>query len=207
VADEARRRGHDPDEAVRLARLEAGGTAQAMEAMRDQRGLPWLDDMARDVSYGLRTLRRNRGFAVTAMLSLALGIGANTGIFSLVDQLLLRRLPVSAPDRLVMFDWRGPSLPSVSMGLGNPMSYPLCLDLQAQDRYFDGVFCRAAGELNFSTGQQYEVVRSESIECDRWSCHGPARSPSRWRPPRREAVTATPTPGSTDWPTRQPSQW
>src|SRR5688572_13663904 len=163
VADEARRRGHDPDEAVRLARLEAGGTAQAMEAMRDQRGLPWLDDMARDVSYGLRTLRRNRGFAVTAMLSLALGIGANTGIFSLVDQLLLRRLPVSAPDRIVMFDWRGPSLPSVSMGLGNPMSYPLCLDLQAQDRYFDGVFCRAAGELNFSTGQQYEVVRSELV--------------------------------------------
>ena len=83
AAEDARRRGHDPDEAVRIARIQAGGSAQAMEALRDQRGLPWLEDMAGDVSHGLRMLKRHPGFTATAMLSLALGIGANTGIFSL----------------------------------------------------------------------------------------------------------------------------
>src|SRR5688572_13959567 len=72
----------------------AGGSAQAMDALRDQRGLPWLDDLGRDLRYGLRTLARSKGFTATALISLALGIGANAGIFSLLDQILLRPLPV-----------------------------------------------------------------------------------------------------------------
>jgi hypothetical protein len=82
----AQRHGHNPDEAVRIARVEAGGSSQAMDALRDQRGLRWLDDVARDVSFGLRTL---------------------------VDQVLLRLLPVREPERLVLLDWRGNSLQSV----------------------------------------------------------------------------------------------
>src|SRR5687767_2503022 len=70
------------------------GAAQAMDALRDQRGLPWLDDLGRDVRYGLRTLAHNKGFTVTALLSLALGIGANAGIFSLFDQVLIDRKSV-----------------------------------------------------------------------------------------------------------------
>jgi predicted permease len=162
TADEARRRGHDPEEAVRLARLEAGGAAQAMEALRDQRGLPWLEDLARDAAYGFRTLRRRRGFAATAMLSLALGIGANTGIFSLVDQLLLRVLPVREPDRLVLVEWRGPSVPSVQYGDGSELSYPLCRDL-AQQRFFEGVLCRSSGIVHLSTGGPYERMRAEIV--------------------------------------------
>src|SRR4030095_4467688 len=119
VTEDARRRGNDPDEAVRIARIESGGGSRAMDAMRDQRGLPWLEDLARDLSYALRTLRRNPGFTATAMLSLALGIGANTGIFSLVDQVLLRRLPVSDPERLVMLNWRGFDASVVQQGPGN----------------------------------------------------------------------------------------
>lgn len=163
VAEDARRRGHDPNEAVRIARIEAGGSSQAMDAVRDQRGLPWLDDVARDVSYGLRTLKRRPGFTATAMLSLALGIGANTGIFSLVDQALLRLLPVREPDRLVLLDWRGNALSNPFGGATNLLSYPLCRDLQEQDRFFDGVFCRASWEVNFSTGQQYELARAEMV--------------------------------------------
>ena len=163
VAEDARRRGHDPDEAVRIARIEAGGSSQAMDALRDQRGLPWLEDAARDVSYALRTLKRSPGFTATAMLSLALGIGANTGIFSLVDQVLLRLLPVSEPERLVLLNWRGPDAAVVQQGPGNLISYPLCRDLQEQDRFFDGVFCRHPGPVNFSTGREYEVVGAEVV--------------------------------------------
>ena len=162
AAADARRRGHDPDKAVRIARIQAGGSSQAMDALRDQRGMPWLEDAARDVSYGLRTLRRNPGFTATAVLSLALGIGANAGIFSLVDQVLLRLLPVNDPERLVLLDWSGNAL-SDQFGHSNVLSYPLCRDLQEENRFFDGVFCRAPATVNISTGRQSEMVRAEMV--------------------------------------------
>lgn len=74
---------------------------QAMDALRDQRGLPWLDRLAQDTRYALRGLRRSPLFASVAVLSLALGIGANTALFSLVDDLLLRSLPVRDPEHLM----------------------------------------------------------------------------------------------------------
>ena len=101
VTDAARRRGYSPEEAMRRARLEAGGIAQALEAVRDQRGLPWLEDMVGDGRIALRMMRRTPIFSIVAVLSLGLGIGANTAIFSLLNTLVLRALPVREPDRLV----------------------------------------------------------------------------------------------------------
>src|SRR5262245_61219071 len=94
AADEARRRGESTQSAARASRILSGGVAQAMEAMRDQRGLPWLQDLASDLSYGCRILARNPGFTIIAVVSLAIGIGANTAVFSFADTLLLRPLTV-----------------------------------------------------------------------------------------------------------------
>src|SRR2546423_5692251 len=75
----------------------ARGIAQAMDALRDQRGLPWLDDGVRDLRHAVRLLRANPVFTAVAVVSLALGIGANSAIFSLADVLILRPLPVPSP--------------------------------------------------------------------------------------------------------------
>jgi len=100
-ADELRRRGHEPGAAARVAVLRAGGVAPAMDALRDERGLSWLLDAVRDVRYACRGLLRARGLAAVAVVSLALGIGASTLIFSIVDAALLRPLPYRDADRLV----------------------------------------------------------------------------------------------------------
>ena len=109
AAEHERRRTNVERGRRRAAAIRSGGMAQAMEAVRDQRGLPWLDDLARDLRYGLRALRRNPMFASVAVLTLALGIGANTAIFSLADAVLLRTLPVSNPRDLVVLRQRGPA--------------------------------------------------------------------------------------------------
>src|ERR1700722_19409181 len=80
--------GAAPQEATRCARLEFGGADQIKEACRDARGARWAEDFIRDSRYGVRTLRRSPVFTSVAILSLALGIGANTAIFSLMDRLM-----------------------------------------------------------------------------------------------------------------------
>jgi putative ABC transport system permease protein len=95
------RRGMHPDEARRRALLTAGGLTQAGEAVRDQRGLPWIESVAADIKYALRALRHARAFTVVVVITLALGIGANTAIFSVVRGVLLKPLPHREGDRLL----------------------------------------------------------------------------------------------------------
>jgi len=95
------RRGMAPDEARRRALLSSGGVTQAAEAVRDQRGLPWIESMVSDVRYAVRALRHSRAFALTVVVTLALGIGANTAIFSVVRGVLLKPLPHREGDRLM----------------------------------------------------------------------------------------------------------
>src|SRR5262249_50175150 len=92
-------------EARRRAALEIGGATQVREEVRDIWLTRWLRDFVYDLRFSARSFRRSPSFTATAVLSLALGIGATTAIYSLVDQIILRALPVDHPERLVLIDW------------------------------------------------------------------------------------------------------
>ena len=114
-----------------------------------------------DLRYALRGLRRSPLFATVAILSLALGIGANTAIFTLIDQILLRKLPVSHPEELVMLYQQGPNMGS-NMG-ARMHSYPLYEDLQKKAEPLSEVICRRLFEASVAIDNQTERVDMEMV--------------------------------------------
>ena len=100
------RQGMSPEEARYLALRKFGGIEQLKETHRDRRSLSSVETLLRDLNYGFRMLRRSPGVTAVAVLSLALGIGANTALFSVVDAVLLKTLPVEDPERLLVFEWQ-----------------------------------------------------------------------------------------------------
>ena len=112
LTEENLRRGLSPEEARRMARVQLGGITQLREVHREMWSLPWLETLFQDLRYGLRQFRRNPGFTVVAVLTLALGIGANAAIFSVLYRDLIRPLPYPHARRLVMFGVIVPALDS-----------------------------------------------------------------------------------------------
>ena len=117
-------------QALRDVRLRAGGVAQAMDAIRDQRGLPWLEALGADVVFASRQLRKHRTVTVAAVLSLGLSIGATTAAFQLIDAVLVRPLPVAEPGRLYSLAWN-------STTSRNEVEYRESFDYPSFRRYSD----------------------------------------------------------------------
>ena len=125
-------RGVAPEEARRQARLALGGPEQVKEMCRDARGTRWLDDLLRDLRYGVRVLAKQPGFTAVAALALALGIGVNTAILSAVRGLVLRPLPAQRPEELVVPYWGR----KTDAQVWGKFSYPNYLDLREQSTSF-----------------------------------------------------------------------
>ena len=121
-----------------------------------------LSDLGYDARLGLRGLLKDRGFALAALLSIGLGVGANSAIFSLVDQALFRLLPVAEPERLVLLDWRG-TFVGYGWGTSNLMSFPFYQQLRAENQVFDGVFGRHPTLVNLAVEATPEPVSAEIV--------------------------------------------
>src|ERR1044072_8717317 len=135
LEDEYRRPGMTVDEARTAAKRACGGEAIVRDLHRDARSFVWLDDARRDVRHAARLLRRDPVFALTAALSVAIGIGANTTTFTVANPLLFRTPSgVATPDRIVDIGTRNPG-----GGFGNS-SYPNFLDLRRRASTLDGVY-------------------------------------------------------------------
>ncbi|HYX00347.1 MAG TPA: ABC transporter permease, partial [Candidatus Elarobacter sp.] len=121
----------------------------------------WLDTILRDLKYTFRMLTRTPGFTAVAVLTLALGIGANTAIFTLLDQVLLRLLPVKDPQQLVLLTMRGRHYGN-NWG-GNAISHPMFRDFRDHNDVFSDMFCRFPTSASLSIGQQAERVSVELV--------------------------------------------
>ena len=153
AAEEARRRAGSPELGRRQAAIRTGGMTQAMEALRDQRGLPWLADLPRDVRYAIRTLRRSPGFATVAVLTLALGVGATTAIYSVVDTVLLRPLPFADGDRLVRVVENVPSRVPGGPSMQRGVTHQEFLEWRGRTRTLADVFAVSMGDTVVRTSE------------------------------------------------------
>jgi hypothetical protein len=134
------REGMASDDADSAARRQFGNPTLLREDRRQMQTIRSLETLWRDVRYGARQLRMNPLFSTVAVLSLALGIGANTAVFTLLDQLVLRLLPVQDPERLVMI-WS--TSPHIGYNIGpRSASYPIYQDFERKAEAFEFVFCR-----------------------------------------------------------------
>ena len=157
AVEENLRQGMNREEARRQARVRLGGLEASKELHRAARGLPGLDSVLQDLRYTFRTLSRERGFTVIAALILALGIGANVAVFSVVNTILLRPLPLANPQQLV---WIAPQIGAKCGFSCETYSADAFEEFQAQNRSFQDV----TGYFAFSTEDNYRLTgRGEPV--------------------------------------------
>lgn len=158
LTEENVRRGMAREEARRAARLRLGGVTQLKETNRELQGLPFIETFLQDVRYALRMLRKNPGFTAVAVLTLALGIGANTAIFSVVYAVLLKPLPYAKPEQLfTVFE----AQPQAGV-MGTGFSYANFAEYREQSRAFSEMAGSQAHQLTL-TGHGEPMVVNTSV--------------------------------------------
>jgi putative ABC transport system permease protein len=168
LTDENVRRGMAPEEAKRAARMRLGGLTQLKETNRELQGLPLIETFLQDTRYAFRMLRKNPGFTAVAVLTLALGIGANTAIFSVVYAVLLKPLPYANPDQLFnVFQAK----PQEGVG-GTGWSYANFAELREQNRVFSDMAGAQQHQLTLTGRGEPAVVNTSVVTPELFSLFG-----------------------------------
>jgi hypothetical protein len=153
MADQKIKQGLEPDEAQRAARIDLGGIEQVKEQVRSARIGAWLDSLMQDIRFALRMLRKNPGFTAVAVISLALGLGANAAIFNALYTVLWKPLPISKPEQLVKV-----SISYVKSGHRDVPPIVFLRQLRSAG-VFEGLCVTSTDGLSFS----YEDGRAERV--------------------------------------------
>jgi predicted permease len=160
LVEENVRQGMPLSEARRLARLGLGGAEQIKESVQDHRGLPHLDSLWQDIRYGARMLRKSPGFTAVAVLTLSLGIGANSALFSVVNGVLLNPLPYPHPDELITLHESKPNF------LTGSISYPNFLDWQKENQSLSAMAVSRPASFNLTNLGDAEQVSAQFVTPD-----------------------------------------
>ena len=164
AAEEKVKDGMSRKEALRALRLEHGSLEVSKEIVRSGGWESFVETCWQDLRFAFRMLRKNPAFTAVAVVTLALGIGANTAIFSLVDQLVLRLLPVQDPQRVVVLSEVGNFYgDSQSQGATSPMSYPMYQDIRGHNQVFTEMMCQRQQDFTVSISSEAEAVRGEMV--------------------------------------------
>jgi putative ABC transport system permease protein len=164
LTEEYRRAGHPSEEAHRLARIRLGAPDVIAEAYRDEQRLGWLETLASDVRFGIRALRRNPGFSIVAIFTLALGMGANLAIFTLVNAVLIRPLPYRDPGELTLVHLLMPERGSPDLLARTIWSYPKYDVVRSGQQVFTSTSLFADREWSLTKAGTPERLQGEVVE-------------------------------------------
>ncbi|HWF86191.1 MAG TPA: ABC transporter permease [Vicinamibacterales bacterium] len=189
MEDDFARRGLSPDEARVAARRAFGGVEQTKDWHRDARSFVWLDDAHRDVQYAARSLRRTPGFTLVAIVTLALGIGANTAIFSVVHAVLLQPLPFAHADRLVRAyeDVPASETPNHQAQRIGGVNVSDWLELRTRSRALSHVVSYGVSLVTPVDTQVFALLQGAAVSADTFSMLGVQPTLGRWFLPSEEA--------------------
>jgi predicted permease len=154
------------EEARRQALIRLGGAEQTRQAVRDRCSLPWLESLLQDIRFGLRKLHRNPGYTAIAVLTLALGIGANSAVFIVAQAALLRSWPAREPERLVKLSSTTPQ------GRSDNFSYPDYMDLSEQSRSVQGILAYSRRGKLLRIGAESQMVLDDLVSPNYFSVLG-----------------------------------
>ena len=166
--EENLRAGMSPAEARRHALLKLGGLEQTKQLLRDRRSLPLLETLSQDLHFGLRMLRKNPSVTTVVVLTLAIGVGANTAIFDLVNGILLERLPVPHPEQIAALVIQSNASALGALGF----SYPEFVEFRQQAAPFCEVFGQALGRVNLTADRHTNTLAISGVSTNYFAALG-----------------------------------